>query len=116
MSQKPRIDSSRSIESAFRIVRADGVEKILTIRIGLPVKRGDAWGCPFEFSGDRDLPDAPGSNAMQAMCLALRSARSTLCTIIARGHRVYLEGDSSDDSSDALTIADVNTLFGIASE
>lgn len=80
---KSPIDPAMSLVDELLLIRSDGSETRLTIRIGLPVKRGDDWACPCEVAGlEAQYPDITGVNPIQAMSLALRLVRSRLSSVV----------------------------------
>ena len=105
---KSPIGPEISLATELLLIRADGTETPLTIRIGFPAKHGADWACSCEIAGlESQYPDIYGANSIQALCLALRLVRSRLCSVIGKGDVVCLP-----DDREPLTEALVNAWFG----
>jgi Domain of unknown function (DUF6968) len=76
--------------TSFTCVRPNGERVSVTIAVGhpYPTSEGD-WACPVEISGLRGrLEHIVGSDSMQALCLAIRTARDLLASFMADGGRI----------------------------
>lgn len=71
----------------------DGVILPVEIRIGQPYREDDHWACPLELLGLRPRPpDARGENALQALAVALGTARQLLEDDLERGRELRQPG------------------------
>jgi hypothetical protein len=80
--------------TSFTCVRPDGARVSVTIAVGhpYPTSEGD-WACPVEIDGLQGrLEDIAGSDSMQALCLAIRTARDLLDSFMADGGRILDPG------------------------
>lgn len=87
-------------------VAPDGREFDARVSIGTPyVAATGEWRCPVSLSPlDERIPDMAGEDALQALCMALSTARALLEHFVERGGRV-----SYHDSNSAF---DVRATFG----
>jgi hypothetical protein len=70
---KSPIDPATSLVDELLLIRSDGSESRLTIRIGLPVNRGDDWACPCEID---PVTSCAGGRARPRCADGMRRCRS----------------------------------------
>jgi hypothetical protein len=88
--------------TTFTCVRPGGGRVSVTIAVGhpYPTSEGD-WACPVEIDGLQGrLEDIAGEDSMQALCLAIRTARDLLTSFMADGGRVLDPGTGKPVSLD----------------
>ena len=76
--------------TSFTCVRPNGERVSVTVAVGhpYPTSEGD-WACPIAVDGLQGrLDDIAGSDSMQALCLAIRTARDLLASFMTDGGRV----------------------------
>jgi len=107
---KTPISQSAAFVSELLLIRSDGSETLLTIRIGFPLKRGQGWVCPCEIDGlEPQYVDIHGEDSIQAICLALKVVRSRLSSVINAGNTICLPKDRGHP----LSVSLVRMLFGV---
>jgi hypothetical protein len=77
-------------------VGADGKVFALEVAIGVPFlsERSEAWACTLTLSPLLSKPvDICGEDSLQALCLALRMARSMLDDFSEKGGRLLADGE-----------------------
>jgi len=88
--------------TAFTCVRPGGERVSVTIAVGhpYPTSEGD-WACPVEIDGLQGrLDDIAGTDSMQALCLAIRTARDLLTSFMVDGGRILDPGTGEEVSLD----------------
>lgn len=90
----------------LRCIARDGRGFDAHVSIGRPyLAVTGEWRCPLSLGAlDEGIPDMAGEDALQALCMALSTARALLEHFVQQGGRLsYLGGDS---------VFNVQTTFG----
>ena len=77
-------------------VSAQGEQFTITVEIGAPYlsERWDAWACPVSIQPLYErLADQVGGDSFQALCLAIRLARSLLVDFVDKGGALLIGGE-----------------------
>jgi hypothetical protein len=90
--------SDTILEVEYIAVHPDGSESPLFIRIGRPyLVSVDEWACGLGMAGIYDdLADAHGSDALQALGLAMALLRRLLDGFVERGGRILFKTERED--------------------
>ena len=77
-------------ERELVLIKPDGKERVVTIRIGQPYKVDDLqWSCPVEMEGfHKKLADQSGTDSFQSLMLAQKLIRDLLKYHIEDGGQI----------------------------
>jgi uncharacterized protein DUF6968 len=78
-------------------VAADGTKFDARIAVCRPYRATTGeWRCPMAMSGLQEaLPDMAGEDSLQALCMALSTARSLLEHFVEQGGQLFYRGNDS---------------------